>query len=67
MLTPPRLGRQTSGRRQHGRAMAGPLGVAALLLIGAPHRQAARAWLDFVVTDAAFATMAPYGFQRVGQ
>lgn len=30
----------------------------------APHPDAARAWLAFIRTDAAFAALAPYGFQR---
>lgn len=30
-----------------------------------PHPEAARAWLAFIGTDAAFAALAPFGFQRV--
>jgi len=30
----------------------------------APHPQAARDWLTFIRTDAAFAALAPFGFQR---
>lgn len=31
----------------------------------APHPDAARAWLSFLRTDAAFAALQPYGFQRI--
>lgn len=31
----------------------------------APHPDAARAWLAFLKTDAAFAALQPYGFQRI--
>lgn len=31
----------------------------------APHADAARAWLAFLQTDAAFAALQPYGFQRI--
>jgi ABC-type molybdate transport system substrate-binding protein len=33
----------------------------------APHADAARAWLDFIRSDAAFAALAPFGFQRIAQ
>jgi len=36
----------------------------AALVAGAPHAAAAKAWLDFIASDAAFAQLAPYGFQR---
>lgn len=36
----------------------------AALVTGAPHPDAARAWLAFITSDAAFAVLAPYGFQR---
>lgn len=39
----------------------------AAIVTGAPHREAAQAWLSFMRSDAAFATLAPYGFQRVLQ
>ncbi len=39
----------------------------AAMVAGAPHPDAARAWLDFVRSDAAFAALSPYGFQRVAQ
>jgi len=32
-----------------------------------PHPDAAKAWLDFIKSDAAFAVLAPYGFQRLVQ
>jgi ABC-type molybdate transport system substrate-binding protein len=32
----------------------------------APHPDAARAWLAFLKTDAAFAALKPYGFQHIG-
>jgi molybdate transport system substrate-binding protein len=31
----------------------------------APHPDAAHAWLAFLQTDAAFAALQPYGFQRI--
>jgi ABC-type molybdate transport system substrate-binding protein len=37
----------------------------AALVAGAAHAEAARAWLAFIRTDAAFAAMAPFGFQRL--
>jgi ABC-type molybdate transport system substrate-binding protein len=37
----------------------------AALVSSPPHPEAARAWLDFIGTDAAFAALAPFGFQRV--
>ena len=39
----------------------------AAIVPGAPHEQAARAWLDFIRSDAAFAALAPFGFQRLVQ
>jgi molybdate transport system substrate-binding protein len=36
----------------------------AAMMTGAPHAEAARAWLEFIRSDAAFAILAPYGFQR---
>ncbi len=39
----------------------------AAMVTGAAHAEAARAWLDFIRSDAAFATLAPFGFQRFGQ
>ncbi len=36
----------------------------AALVPGAPHPQAARAWLDFIQSDAAFAVLAHYDFKR---
>ncbi len=36
----------------------------AAMVSGAAHADAARAWLDFIRSDAAFALLAPYGFQR---
>lgn len=37
----------------------------AALVPAPPHPEAARAWLAFIGTDAAFAALAPFGFQRV--
>jgi ABC-type molybdate transport system substrate-binding protein len=39
----------------------------AALVTGAPHTEAAQAWLTFIRSDAAFAALAPYGFQRFAQ
>jgi len=39
----------------------------AALVSNAPHAEAARAWLDFIRSDAAFAALAPFGFQRIAQ
>ncbi len=39
----------------------------AAIVAGAPHMEAARAWLTFIRSDAAFAALAPFGFQRVAQ
>ncbi len=39
----------------------------AALVVGAAHGEAARAWLEFVHGDAAFAAMAPFGFQRFAE
>jgi ABC-type molybdate transport system substrate-binding protein len=39
----------------------------AALVPGAAHAEAAKAWLSFLGTDAAFAAMAPFGFARYGQ
>ena len=39
----------------------------AAMVRSAPHQEAARAWLAFIRSDAAFAVLAPYGFQRFGQ
>ena len=36
------------------------------IVTGAPHMEAAQAWLTFIRSDAAFAALAPFGFQRVG-
>jgi ABC-type molybdate transport system substrate-binding protein len=36
----------------------------AALVSGAAHAEAAKVWLSFVQSDAAFAAMAPFGFQR---
>jgi molybdate transport system substrate-binding protein len=33
---------------------------------GAPHADAARAWLEFIASDRAFAELAPFGFQHYG-
>jgi ABC-type molybdate transport system substrate-binding protein len=38
----------------------------AAMVEGAAHAAAAQAWLNFVVSDTAFAILAPYGFQRYG-
>lgn len=37
----------------------------AAMVAGAPHAEAARAWLDFIRSDSAFAALAPFGFQRL--
>jgi molybdate transport system substrate-binding protein len=37
------------------------------LVTGAAHREAARDWLLFIRSDAAFAALAPFGFQRITQ
>jgi ABC-type molybdate transport system substrate-binding protein len=39
----------------------------AAMVAGAPHADAATAWLSFIRSDTAFAAMAPFGFQRFGQ
>ena len=39
----------------------------AAIVSGAPHAEAARAWLAFIKTDAAFACLVPYGFQRFAE
>jgi ABC-type molybdate transport system substrate-binding protein len=39
----------------------------AAMVHGAPHAEAARAWLTFIRSDAAFAALAPFGFKRVAQ
>jgi ABC-type molybdate transport system substrate-binding protein len=39
----------------------------AAMVTGAPHPDAARAWLSFLHSDAAFAEFSPFGFQRVAQ
>jgi len=39
----------------------------AAMVTGAPHAEAARAWLEFIRSDAAFAALAPYGFHRVAR
>ena len=39
----------------------------AAIVSGASHADAARAWLAFIKTDAAFAYFAPFGFQRFGE
>jgi molybdate transport system substrate-binding protein len=36
----------------------------AAIVPGAAHAEAARAWLSFIRSDAAFAALAPFGFQR---
>jgi molybdate transport system substrate-binding protein len=36
----------------------------AAMVTGAAHVEAAKAWLAFIRSDAAFAALAPYGFQR---
>jgi hypothetical protein len=38
----------------------------AAMVTGAVHAEAARAWLSFIQSDAAFAALAPFGFQRFG-
>lgn len=37
----------------------------AALVVDPPHAQAARIWLDFIRSNAAFEALAPYGFKRV--
>ena len=39
----------------------------AAVVADAPHADAAQAWLAFIRSDAAFAALAPFGFQRVEQ
>ena len=39
----------------------------AAMVSGAPHAKAARAWLTFIRSDAAFAALAPFGFKRIAQ
>jgi molybdate transport system substrate-binding protein len=39
----------------------------AAMVPGAAHADAAIAWLSFIRSDAAFAVMAPFGFQRLAQ
>jgi ABC-type sulfate transport system substrate-binding protein len=39
----------------------------AAMVAGAPHADAATAWLSFIRSDAAFAAMAPFGFLRFAQ
>lgn len=39
----------------------------AAMVTSAPHPDAAKAWLSFIRSDAAFSALAPYGFQRVGK
>lgn len=39
----------------------------AAMVKGAAHEKAARAWLDFIGGNAAFAVLAPYGFRRLAQ
>jgi molybdate transport system substrate-binding protein len=39
----------------------------AAMVAGAAHADAARAWLSFIRSDAAFAAMAPFGFERFAQ
>ncbi len=34
---------------------------------GAPHDEAAKAWLTFIQSDAAFAALSPFGFQHLAQ
>ncbi len=36
----------------------------AAMVAGAPHPEAARAWLEFIRSDGAFAALQPYGFVR---
>jgi ABC-type molybdate transport system substrate-binding protein len=40
---------------------------AAAMVSHAPHAQAAQAWLAFLHSDAAFAALAPFGFQRAAR
>jgi len=37
------------------------------MVAGAAHADAARLWLSFIRSDAAFAVLAPYGFQRFAE
>jgi ABC-type sulfate transport system substrate-binding protein len=37
------------------------------MVTGAAHADAARVWLSFIMSDAAFAVLAPYGFQRFSE
>ncbi len=37
---------------------------AAAMVANAPHAEAAKAWLEFIASDDAFAILAPYGFQH---
>jgi ABC-type molybdate transport system substrate-binding protein len=39
----------------------------AAMISQAPHPDAARAWLAFLRTDAAYATLQPYGFKRIAK
>ena len=39
----------------------------AAIVAGAPHAVAAKAWLEFIRSDAAFAALASYGFKRIAQ
>jgi ABC-type molybdate transport system substrate-binding protein len=39
----------------------------AAMVPDAPHADAARAWLEFIRSDAGFAALAPFGFQRAAQ
>jgi ABC-type sulfate transport system substrate-binding protein len=39
----------------------------AAVVTGAPHADAAQAWLTFIRSDAAFAALVTFGFQRVAQ
>ena len=39
----------------------------AAIVTGAPHMESAQAWLTFIRSDAAFAALAPFGFQRVAR
>jgi molybdate transport system substrate-binding protein len=39
----------------------------AAMVPDAPHPEAARAWLKFISSDAAFAAFAPYGFKRFAE
>ena len=36
----------------------------AAMVAGAPHSEAARAWLDFIASDVAFRVLKRYGFRR---